>query len=72
MVGDIRNIIVIQSLFDNETKTGVDLYSDTIRRKIDYLQPAVIKMTHKFFDVASKDEFVVILKDFQASAVFNK
>jgi hypothetical protein len=70
MVGDIRNIIVIQSLFDNETKTGADLYNDTIRRKIDYLQPDVIKMTHKFFDVASKDEFVAILKDFQASAEF--
>ena len=65
MVGDIRNIIVIQSLFDNETKTGADLYNDTIRRKIDYLQPDRIKMKHKFFDVSSKDEFVTILEEFQ-------
>lgn len=41
MVGDIRNIIVIQSLFDNETKTGEDFYNDKIRRKIDYLQPLI-------------------------------
>lgn len=70
MVGDIRNVIVIQSLFEKETKTGEDLYNDTIRRKIDYLQPDAIKMTHKFFDVISKDEFIAILKDFQASAEF--
>lgn len=70
MIGDIRNIIVIQSLFDNDKKTGSELYNDTIKRKIDYLQPKEIKMTHKFFDVNSKKTFLEIFEDFQASAEF--
>ncbi len=62
MVGDIRNIIVIESLPVGETKTGADLYNDVIRRRIDYIQPQAIKMTHSYHEVKNRQELIEILK----------
>lgn len=62
MVGDIRNIVVIQSLEKAEKKTGEELYNDIIKRGIDYKQPPQIKMSHKFHDVADKNAFIEILQ----------
>lgn len=58
MVGQIKHIVVIQSLSGDDRETGRELYDDIIRRNIDYKQPEVIKMTHKFIDVATKAAFV--------------
>ncbi len=63
MVGDIRNIIVIQSLSDTDKKTGEELYNDIIKRKIDYIQPVIIKMTHKFYNILSKNNFIELLNE---------
>lgn len=62
MIGDIKHIIVIESLETTEKQTGKELYNDTIKRQIDYVQPAEIKMTHKFFDTQTKNEFIEVLK----------
>jgi len=61
MVGDIRHIIVIQSLSDKEKKTGKILYDDIIKRHIDYLQSENLKMTREFHEVLDKKSFVEIL-----------
>lgn len=68
MVGDIRNVIVIQSLSKADGNTGEILYNDVIRRRIDYLQPKAIKMTHTFFNVLDKESFVDYLKELAISS----
>ncbi len=62
MIGDIRHIIVIESLKATEKQTGKELYNDIIKMQIDYVQPVEIKMSHKFFDTQTKNEFIEILK----------
>lgn len=62
MVGDIKHIIVIQSLPKNDKKTGKELFDDIIKMHIDYKQPANLKMTREYHEVFDKDSFVEILR----------
>mgnify|MGYP003609560583 CR=1 FL=1 len=64
MIGDIKHIIVIQSLV-NERLTGEEIYNDCIRRRIDYQNKL---MTHCLHNVDSKIQLVEILKYFQFNA----
>lgn len=59
MIGKIKHIIVIESL--NALKTGEALYNDIIERRIKYYQPDNDKMTHRFFNPKSKNDFVEVL-----------
>jgi hypothetical protein len=49
---DFNSVIVIQSLPDNETQTGRNLYNDIIKRMCEQKQ-----LVHLFSDVRNKDEF---------------
>lgn len=62
MVGDIKSIVVIQSLPKDDKKTGKELFDDTIKMHIDYKQPTRIKMTYQFHDVEGKISFVEMLR----------
>lgn len=62
MVGDIKHIVVIQSLFDEDKKTGNELYTDNIKMQIDYVQEKNLRMTHAFHNVENKNGFIDILK----------
>ena len=62
MIGDIKHIIVIESLEPAEKQTGKELYNDTIKMQIDFVLPAEKKMTHKFFDAQTKAELIDALK----------
>lgn len=64
MVGDVKHIIVIQSLL-NERLTGEEIYNDCIRRRIDFQDKP---MTHRLHNVHSKIQLVEILKYFQFNA----
>jgi hypothetical protein len=66
MVGDIKHIIVVQSLGNDDTKTGKMLYNDIISRSIDYNDS--VDMTHKFYDINDKDSFVKILNEYAITA----
>jgi len=57
MVGDIKNIIIIESLH-GERKTGLELYEDCIRRKITYQNK---DFTHSYHAVNTKDELLEII-----------
>jgi hypothetical protein len=59
MVGKIKHIIVIESL--NALKTGEALYNDVIERRIKYYQPDNDKMTHRFFNPKTKNDFLEVL-----------
>lgn len=72
MVGSIKHIVVFQSLPDGEKRTGNELYSDCIKRRIDLLQDEKIKMTHQFFDVINKSQLVELIKYYQYNAEFFK
>ncbi|SDR83750.1 hypothetical protein SAMN05216490_0033 [Mucilaginibacter mallensis] len=67
-VGNIKHIIVIQSLFKEDFKSGSELYHDVIERRIDLLQDKSIKMTHKFYDIKDKISIIEIIKYIQANA----
>jgi len=56
MIGKIGTIIIIESLFDGEHKTGIELYDDYIRRQIDF-NPNKVHLNHQFITVNSKDDF---------------
>lgn len=70
MIGYIKHIIVIQSLFNGDKKSGKDLYEDVIRPGIEYRRDGGIKMTHEYFDVSSKKQFVEILKYLDAKSSY--
>jgi hypothetical protein len=70
MVGDIKNIIVIQSLGSYDKKTGEELYNDTIKRHIDYTQPENLKMNHYFHDVKDKNSLIEILKYYSINTLY--
>ncbi|WP_294963151.1 hypothetical protein [uncultured Flavobacterium sp.] len=70
MVGDIKHIVVIQSLFDEDKKTGAELYNDTIRMQIEYMQAQNIKMTHSFHNVEDKEALIEILKYYGANSPY--
>lgn len=62
MVGDIKHVVVIQSLSPEDKKTGKELYEDVIKMHINFTQPPILKMTHKYHDVSTKDSFIEVLK----------
>ena len=66
MVGEINNIIVIESL-GAERKTGNELYNDCIRRQIEYRQS---KISHNFYDVQNRDNFIELIKYYQANSPY--
>ncbi|MNQ53372.1 hypothetical protein D3C85_674100 [compost metagenome] len=70
MVGDIKHIVVIQSLFDGDKKTGAELYNDTIRMQIEYVQAQNIKMTHSFHNVEDKETLIDILKYYGVNSAY--
>jgi hypothetical protein len=67
MIGSIKHIVVIQSLLEGE-RTGLTIYNDVIKRRIDHLQQDSIKMTHVFFDVATKEALIDSLRYINANA----
>ena len=69
MVGNIKHIIVIESLekTDGINFTGETLYNDVIRRRIDLYEK---DFTHKFHKATSKEEFVEIMKYYQTNAAY--
>lgn len=58
MVGDINNIIVIESLSGEERKTGTELYNDCIVRYIEYFKSDI---KCKLYTVDSKNDIIDIL-----------
>jgi hypothetical protein len=64
MTGDIKHIVIIQSLVD-ERLTGEEMHNDCIRRRIDYQNKP---MTHRLHDAHSKEELIELLKYFQYNA----
>lgn len=70
MVGNIRHIVVFESLPNGEKKTGEELYKDCISRQIDLLQNDSIKMSHKYYNVRNKGELIELIKYYQVNAEF--
>lgn len=66
----ISHIFVIQSLPVGEESTGEELYTDVIKRRIDLMQAAKIKMSHAYFDTKDKNSFIDSLKYIQANALY--
>jgi hypothetical protein len=66
LVGDIKHIVIIESLVD-ERLTGLEMYNDCIRRRIDFQQKP---FTHKYHPVHSKIELVELLKYYQINASY--
>jgi len=64
MIGNIKHIVIIQSLV-NEKLTGEELYNDCVRRRIDYQNKP---MTHRLQNVHSKEELIELLRYFQYNA----
>lgn len=62
MPAEIRYIYVIQSLFQNDYKSGAELYEDTIKRRIDLLQRESNKMACSFYDAPSKENIIEFLR----------
>ncbi|WP_316634259.1 hypothetical protein [uncultured Flavobacterium sp.] len=58
MVGDIKNIVVFESLI-NERLTGTEIYNETIVKKIDLYKKS---FTHKLYSINSKNELIELLK----------
>jgi len=58
MIGKVRNIIIIESL-TGERQTGLEIYNDCIKRKIDFGNKDFI---HRYHSVNSKEELVELLK----------
>jgi hypothetical protein len=70
MVGNIKHIVVIQSLFDEDKKTGEELYNDTIRMQIEYIQAQNIKMKHSFHNIENKEALIDILKFYGVNSAY--
>jgi len=59
MIGDIKHIVVIQSLSVNESKTGEALYNDIITRQVVRCNSTI---SHELFIIDSKEKLFEILK----------
>lgn len=70
VVRKINHIFVIQSLPIGDKRTGEELYTDVIKRRIDLLQADNIKMTHAYFDTNDKNAFIESLKYIQTNAPY--
>jgi len=67
LVGDIKHIIIIESLLVNERLTGREMYDDCIKRLIDFHQKP---FTHKYHSVNSKNQLTELLKYYQINASY--
>jgi len=69
MIGDIKHIIVFESLTeeDGHIFTGEALYNDIIKRRIDLLEK---DFTHNFHKLTSKEEFTEIIKYYQVNSTY--
>jgi len=69
MVGNIKHIIVIESLKEEDgiIYTGEALYNDTIKRRIDLFEK---DFKHKLHKVVSKEEFTEIIKYYQENSPY--
>lgn len=70
MIGDIKHIVVFQSLPANDQQTGQDLYDDCIKRRIDYMQENEQKMTHSFYDIQNKEQLIELFKYYETNAEY--
>lgn len=66
MVGDIKHIIILESL-KGERLTGHELYHDCIRRRIDFQNKP---FTHNYYSISSKKELLELLKYYQVNAPY--
>ena len=62
MTGDIKHIVIIESLKKDDRLTGKELYDDLILRKIEYEGKAI---TSKFYSIDNKNSLIDILKYYQ-------
>jgi len=69
MIGDIKHIIVFESLTeeDGHIFTGEALYNDTIKRRIDLFEK---DFTYKFHKVATKNDFIEFIKFYQVNSPY--
>lgn len=58
MVGDVKHIVIIESLHE-ERKTGKELYDDCVKRRIDLQEK---DFTHNYHSINTKNDFFEILK----------
>lgn len=70
MIGNIKHIVVFESLPENEKKTGEELYNDCISRHINYFQDDNKKMSHRYFNVHNKATLTELIKYYQVNAEF--
>jgi hypothetical protein len=70
MIGDIKHIVIFQSLQDQDKKTGEVLYDEQIRRPIDFYPDRKKVETHKFHNLKSADELIEWLKYYQTNAKY--
>lgn len=66
MVGDIRHIVIIESL-DNERETGTELYNDCIKRNIEFRKSSI---THNLHKIKTKEEFCEVLSYYKANSPY--
>lgn len=65
MIGDIKNIVIFESLI-NERLTGTEIYNETISKKIEsYKKP----FTHKLYSINSKNELIELLKYYNYNSI---
>lgn|SRR5574343_46534 len=55
----ISSIIIIESLFVDDYKTGTELFNDTVKRYIEFHKKTELR--HELHEVSSKDEFVELI-----------
>ncbi|WP_010520390.1 hypothetical protein [Aquimarina agarivorans] len=65
MVGDIKHIVIIESLI-NERLTGLEIYNDCIKPRIDHLNKP---FTHKYHSTKTKSELIDLLKFYQKESL---
>ena len=66
MIGDIKNIIVIESL-NNDTQTGRKLYDDCIERRIRLFNKDI---KHQFWAVQSKSELLATIAYYKFNSAY--
>ena len=57
----INSIVIIESLFDDDQKTGTELYNDRVKGYIEYHRRD--EMHHELQNISSKTEFIELLKE---------
>ncbi|MFD0751269.1 hypothetical protein ACFQZS_14055 [Mucilaginibacter calamicampi] len=67
MTGDIKHIVIIQSLREREVQSGKDLYDDLIVRMVELSNNG---MTHEYLDVGDKLHLIEDLKYINAKSPY--